>query len=175
MGGRLILKLRKPCFLKYGADRGGRSEVSRRRGLQSGSIRPAMRYGCSRMVILLGPYAVKLPNLKYRWPAALWGIIHNLSERNWWRSARGEFDPPAAEDRFHIELRRLLCPVVWGDRFGLCLIMRRAEPLPRNHDCPVMFEWLAGRFDLADCGCPAEKKADSFGVFQGEIVAIDYA
>jgi hypothetical protein len=133
----------------------------------------AFEVGCSRMVLLAGAWAIKLPNLKYRWPAALWGIIHNLAERSWWRAARGEFDPEKIS--FQCVMQRLLCPVVFADRWGICVIMRRAEPLPRDYDCPVVFEWLAGRFQLADCSCPAEKKMDSFGILNGEIVAIDYA
>jgi hypothetical protein len=117
------------------------------------------------MVFLVGPYAIKLPNLHYRYPAALWGLIHNLAERNWWRAFED------SDDGWPHTMRQLLCPVVWGDRFGICTIMRRAEPLPKTWDCPVVFEWLSSRFPYR---CPAEKKRDSFGILNGEIVAIDY-
>jgi hypothetical protein len=125
------------------------------------------------MVLLIGPYAIKLPNLRYRYPSCLWGLIHNLAERNWWRSFA-----LSGDEGWVGVVRELLCPVVWGDRFGLVLVMKRAAPLPRTMDCPVVFEWLAMRFNpngLNGCTCPAEKKIESFGLLDGKIVAIDYA
>lgn len=128
-------------------------------------------YGCSRMVILIGNYAIKLPNLKYRYPSCLWGLIHNLSESNWYKASQGIFNNGEIQD-----YDKLLCPILYANRFGLVVIMKRAQPLPKTFDCPIVFEWLASRFiKFGDCICPAEKKIDSFGLLNNEIVAIDYA
>jgi hypothetical protein len=128
-------------------------------------------YGCSRMVILIYEYAIKLPNLKYRYPSCLWGLIHNLNERNWWRASMGDFDVDIPHP-----YNKLLCPIIYSNRFGLIIIMKRATPLPKSFDCPILYEYLAQRFlKLGDCICPAERKIDSFGLLDNEIVAVDYA
>lgn len=130
------------------------------------------------MVLLIGNYAIKLPNLRYRYPAAIWGLIHNLSERNWWRSVRtvGVTGADDVGNDWRQAMRPLLCPVIWGDRWGIMLIMRRAKPLPKNYDCPAFYVWQEYRFKkLAGVTCPAELKRESFGLLEGRVVAIDYA
>lgn len=74
--------------------------------------------GCSRIVFLVGNYAIKIPRVPNHfgfWCGFYNGCLHNLRER------RMKDWPP----------NRLLCPVVWGDPMGLILVMRRAEQ-PRN-------------------------------------------
>jgi hypothetical protein len=120
------------------------------------------------MVFLIGSWAIKLPNLKYPWPACLWGLIHNRSEWMLWKYAGGI---EGGTDHRH-----LLCPVIWADRWGFINIMRRAKPLPKEYNCPVFFQWLASKFkNEAGYSCPAENKMESYGLLEGEIVAIDYA
>lgn len=127
--------------------------------------------GCSRWVILTERYAIKFPNFRYRYPAILWGLLHNLSESSWWAASTGAYD----DDRSVRPYQRLLCPVVYRAPLGVVIVMRRAQVLDRRWECPVVFRWLNDRFTAADVSCPAELKVESFGILDGEIVAIDYA
>lgn len=130
-----------------------------------------LEFGCSRMVLLTRRYAIKFPNVRYRYPAALWGMLHNLSEAMWWKSSTGAFDDDGQQKPY----QRLLCPVLGRVWLGFCIVMPRAEQLDRRFDCPVVFRWLDDRFCAAGVSCPAELKVESFGILNGEIVAIDYA
>jgi hypothetical protein len=60
-----------------------------------------------------------------------------------------------------------LCPVLWSKKDGSVLIARRAEPLPLD---------LFKNLDVLEFrqGLPIEMKADSFGLLDGRIVAVDY-
>ena len=68
------------------------------------------RRGATRWVLLVGPYAVKVPSLR-GWRDFLWGLLGNLQE--------AEFSRLGWER---------LCPVVASLPLGLMVVMRRASP-----------------------------------------------
>ncbi len=69
-----------------------------------------LRGGQTRKVLLVGRWAVKVPNPS-SWKQFVMGILANLNERGW----------SGYDDR--------LCPVLWASRTGLLLVMRRAGAL----------------------------------------------
>lgn len=111
---------------------------------------PQLRSGATRHVLLVGPWAVKLPR-PGRWRAFLNGLLANHQE-----AAFSRLQHPR------------LCPVLLCVPGGFLLVMRRAVPLPL-----ATFEAL----DPADWGGvlgAVEFKADSFGLLDGRVVAVDY-
>lgn len=112
-------------------------------------------YGCTRFVILVGSWAIKVPQFHYQWRHFLLGLLANMQERHWWST----FPKPE------------LCPVVWSMPGGWLLIMKRAEPMTREQfDDIDLHKWV----DKGDWVVPAEPKMDSFGWYDGRLVAIDY-
>ena len=114
------------------------------------------RNGVTRIVILIGSWAIKLPRFDYGWRLGLQGLLANHQEEALWQDTRW------AE----------LCPVLWSVPGGFALIMRRARPLD-----DVEFEdfCLNGWIMYPDNErIPVEKKADSFGILDGRVVAVDY-
>jgi hypothetical protein len=135
-------------------------------------------HGATRTVILVGRWAVKLPNLRYGWRPFLRGLIANGIEREWWRDTR---DPR-------------LCPVLFGVPGGWLLVMPRCEPIgePDEIEEPTRYAehvrhleaFVAETYRAS--AIPAEIKADSFGWLGGKdargvsrehlgrLVAVDY-
>lgn len=73
--------------------------------------------GSRRMVWLVGRYAIKFPILT-GWVSFLAGLRENLEERYWW----------CTEDGPHRQWPHPnLGEILWADRFGFCLVMRRYE------------------------------------------------
>jgi hypothetical protein len=112
------------------------------------------RQGITREVFLVGRWAIKLPRVVYGWRMFLWGLLANMQERDFSRTGWPE-----------------LCPVVWSIPGGWVVVMRRARPLTPS-------EWSDFRpYDFCNNGdriIPAETKYDSFGVLNGQVVAVDY-
>lgn len=113
-------------------------------------------YGATRMVFLIGRYAVKVP-FAYSWKHILLGLIANMQEVEFSRAGWPE-----------------LCPVVWSIPAGFLVVMRRAAPLTEeqwDEFLPNIKDgWLVGD----DYYVPAESKINNFGLLNGRIVAIDY-
>lgn len=110
----------------------------------------AVRRGANRFVILTRRFAFKFPNVPGGWFQACWGMIDNMQERR----AQGQ---------------QGICPVLWSLPGGLLNVMPRAEEL-------TPAEWLAFDYEahVRRGAYSAERKPDSFGWLNGEIVAIDY-
>ena len=109
--------------------------------------------GCTRHVLLVGPWAIKVPAL-WSWKLFLCGLLANMQERQF--SACGWSE---------------LCPVTFSIPGGWMLVMQRAT---------VMTEAEFVNFDVKafcerkDGVVPAEHKASSFGWLDGRVVALDY-
>lgn len=109
--------------------------------------------GCTRHVLLVGRWAVKVPAL-WSWKLFLCGLLANMQERTFAACGWPE-----------------LCPVVWSIPGGWVVVMRRAR---------VLTDAEFAAFDAPTfCQCedrlvPAELKANSFGWLDGRIVAVDY-
>ena len=104
--------------------------------------------GATRIVLLVGGYAVKLPRLN-TWRTFLNGLLANMQEREFSLTGWPE-----------------LCPVLFSFPGGWLVVMRRARPLTYCE------------FEAVDMrgfgGIPVEGKRDSFGWLDGRIVAVDY-
>ena len=107
--------------------------------------------GVTRLVILVGGVAIKLPRFDLGWKMGLHGLLANMQER--------EFST--------LDVR--LCPVLlclWG---GWALVMRRATPMKDEQWRRFRRTAEAWSGDL-----PVEAKRSSFGYLHGRAVAVDY-
>lgn len=108
--------------------------------------------GVTRLVILVGGFAIKLPRFDLGWKMGLHGLLANMQER--------EFST----------LRDVrLCPVLfclWG---GWALVMRSATPMKDE-------QWRRFRCTAEDWSrdLPVEAKRSSFGYLRDRAVAVDY-
>lgn len=113
--------------------------------------------GCTRHVLLIGPWAVKVPAFWRSdggWKLFLCGLLANMQERDF--SATGWPE---------------LCPVVASIPGGWLVVMRRAREM--TDDEFAAFD--AKNFcENEDRIIPAEHKSNSFGWLDGRIVAFDY-
>jgi len=115
--------------------------------------------GSSRWVFVIGGYAFKIPSLN-SYQKFLYGLIANDTERkNYF-----EF--------YEVYPRNKLCPIVMYLPLGLLNVMKEAT---------IMTEAEFTAFDYSGfvsldncCILPVERKADSFGYYKDQIVAIDY-
>ena len=111
------------------------------------------REGCTRIVFLTKRLAIKIPNIN-SFRMALHGLLANDQERYY-----GKQKWPG------------LCPVIFAVSFGLLIVMRRAREM-------TLTEWqdfdYTGFCVRDTYRIPAEFKRDSFGILDGEPVAVDY-
>lgn len=119
-----------------------------------------IKNGCTRMVFLIGEYAIKIPQIKYGWILFLKGLLCNKQE-----SQLGKMGD------------KRMAPVLWASWGGWILVMPRCKELSsgdfgkiRRLDYhPITEIPYRGNFKI-----PVEFKKDSFGWLSGNIVAIDY-
>lgn len=101
-------------------------------------------------MILIRGIVIKIPSF-YSWRNFLRGLISNLNEQEFWKAFKSS----------------KMCPVLFCFPLGLFLIMPKASPLTYEID----FESFLKEPDFH---IPAEPKPDSFGIYNGRIVVIDY-
>ena len=111
-----------------------------------------MKTGATRIVFLVGSYALKIPSM-HSWQTFLWGLLGNMQERLFWTTRWPE-----------------LCPVLFSLPGGWLVVMSTAQPLTDEEGGEVPEDWC----ERGEYVVPAEMKRDSFGVLNGKIVAIDY-
>lgn len=113
--------------------------------------------GVTRFVILTRHHAIKIPRFwhygHFRWNMFLYGLLGNLQEREFSKVGWPE-----------------LCPVLFAVPGGWLLIMPRCEPVSQKLT-DAEFEEFAHQDNH---WIPVENKADSFGILNGRLVAIDY-
>lgn len=107
--------------------------------------------GRNRFVLLTRRHALKFPSLR-SWTDFLYGLLNNMTEA---RIAR-EGHPD-------------VCPVLWAAPGGWLVVMPRL---------PIVTEagWLAmeGEAHAWAPGVQVESKPDSWGLYNGRLVAVDY-
>jgi hypothetical protein len=99
--------------------------------------------GVTRHVILLGPWALKIPRINYGWSMFLRGLLGNMQEAVWGRCGWDGF-----------------CPVVFAIPGGFLTVQRRVRVM--TDDEFASFDWK-GFTRRKGYRIPAERKADSFG------------
>lgn len=117
-----------------------------------------IKYGSTRIVILINKYAIKLPNFtNYR--GFLKGLLGNLMESNW----NAVNDTRLAKILFKLPL-------------GLLNVMEKAEPLESFNESYIknLLKPYHTENDVSDLRNIVELKQDSFGLINNEIKIIDY-
>lgn len=116
----------------------------------------AVARGCTRLTILAGPWAIKVPNVLRGWRDALWGLLWNMLERE--TAARGT---PG------------VCPILWSVPGGFLSVMPRARTLT-DAEFRLHYHALFGEGVERPYEC--QPKPDSFGFLpDGRLVCVDYA
>jgi len=110
---------------------------------------PQIKKGTTRLVVLAGSYAFKLPWGK-TWPLFLRGLLANMQER--------DFSGVFAN----------LCPVVFAVWGGWLTIMLRADSVSEEE---LGAAWSSLPEEVREM---AESKAGNYGRLQGCLVAVDY-
>ena len=113
-----------------------------------------LRYGVTRIVIIVFGLAFKFPNIR-SWRRFLLGLLGNMQETR--------FSSILDEDR--------VCKVVFSIPLGFMNIMRYARPLTNEEFTSLDYTAFNNRKDY---DIPVENKISSFGMYKNEIVAVDY-
>lgn len=118
-----------------------------------------VRSGITRTVILIGPWAIKVPTgrgtglhaptPRGRVAGVCRGLLANQSEQTWHR-----FEPWSG----------MVAPVIRSWLFGLVQVYPRCVPLADGDRGPLP------RLDP----CPGDVKPDNFGRWRGRVVRLDY-
>jgi hypothetical protein len=111
--------------------------------------------GVTRYVIMVGPWALKFPRINYGWAMFLRGLLGNMQEAVWGRSGW-----PG------------ICPVVFAVPGGFLTVQRRVRVMTDEEFAAFDFKAFTRRKGYR---IPTERKSDSFGWLDGQVVAIDYA
>lgn len=121
-----------------------------------------LHFGTSRVVLLVGSIAVKLPRIKRK--SVLSPRVQLLQGRNCNRAERAAW----IENKYPH-----LCPILWADSRGLVVVMKRASPMSKD-DFDAWFdseEWPHLPFEQT----PFELKASDAGRLPcGRPVMVDY-
>lgn len=123
------------------------------------------RDGVTRIVLLVGPWAIKLPRFGYGYTMGLRGLLCNMQERAIWSLGWPQ-----------------LCPVLFALPGGWLIVMRRARPLTdaewASFDVAAYEEFRQHRKTegnrLCDGIVPSEYKRAHFGFVDGRLVTVDY-
>lgn len=115
-----------------------------------------IKRGSARLVFLIGQYAFKFPEI-HSYERFLYGLLANSNESH--------FSKLLADTG-------KVNPVVLKLPFGLCNIYRRADPIGHDVFWDLKYaEWIKVPSITT---IPVEHKYNSFGIVDGEVVAIDY-
>jgi len=117
----------------------------------------SVRHGTTRLVVCIGPYALKIAKGKR-------GRICNLYESALWK-------------RTTKVRRQMLCPVLAMMPLGIVLLMPRAQPLTEQEKSSLIETDGFPDWDYVppDEGHPFEYKASDWGRLDGRLVALDYS
>lgn len=109
--------------------------------------------GITRHVLLVGRWAIKVPRVTYGWRKFLCGLLCNQDEALWGRS------------KLHG-----ICPCLFAIPGGWLIVQPRARVMTEAEFAAFDYKQFVTRREYI---IPAEKKADSFGWLNDQIVAID--
>lgn len=120
------------------------------------------RNGATRIVLLIGPWAIKVPVIHRGWRPGMFGIVANIREHDAYRAIRC----PGAH--WHQHWPHLM-PVLWCWG-GLVLVMRRGEPVPVDRAS----RWIKAHSHWAQEFC-GDLKPCNLVVYRGMVRLCDYA
>jgi len=112
--------------------------------------------GVTRLVFLVGPYAIKIPKPRI-WNHFLRGLLANIDENIVWKYS-------LIPGSFLADANEYLCPVVWCSWGGWIMIMKRVEPVD-----PETWEPIPRLLSL--CG---DHKPSNYGMLGDRMVMVDY-
>ena len=113
-----------------------------------------MKFGSSRYVFFICKYAFKIPS-PYSWRNFLCGLLANLQEVQFSKMKHPK-----------------LCPVLFHLPLGFLVVMPKVKTLNRSD----ILKYDLDKFCTEENNftVPAELKPDSFGIYRGNLVAVDY-
>jgi hypothetical protein len=114
--------------------------------------------GSTRLTILCGKWAIKIPYSK----SEFYGYIHGILSG--WKSNRNEF--VWSKCNKETQMYSFLCPVRCSFLFSMIIVMDKATPI----SCSDFKNIDKQSFDFGGY----EHKQDSFGKINGEVVIVDY-
>ncbi|WP_448607587.1 hypothetical protein [Paenimyroides ceti] len=115
--------------------------------------------GCTRIVLLVGNWAIKIPNFCYSMDHFLKGCLANWNERSYYKSF--------IKCKYKGNMAKHAAPSLFCFWFGLFQIQVRCKPLKRD------LTNKEKRFFTPLCG--TDNKRQNFGILNGNIVCLDYA
>lgn len=129
---------------------------------EDGGVGSVIAAGCTRFVLLIGPWAVKVPRPDTGWAMMLRGMLGNMQEAAFWVTGW-----------------RQLCPVLWSIPGGFLIVMRRARPLTDSEWADLTWERHCAFREVRVNGevegvAPVEYKRCSYGYLGDRLVAVDY-
>jgi len=124
--------------------------------------------GSSRLVILIGNYAIKFPRLDNGMLMFLYGCYGNYCERIWykiWERCSKEND-----DKYTLASKKLemICPTVFSLWFGIMSIQYRCQ-LIKEGQIPDSFKEECSRLNLSE-----DVKIENVGFYKDRLVLVDY-
>lgn len=108
-----------------------------------------IKSGVTRVVILLGNIAIKIPNPRYGWSKFLYGLLSNMQESR----------------MSCLSNKWSLAPTIWQIKGGWLNIQQRCDPISHED-----FEKLSP----SDFPIACDFKIENFGRLKGRIVLLDY-
>lgn len=115
-----------------------------------------IRSGGTRWVVLTKNHAIKFP-IPTTWKRFIQGLLSNITEGQW-----------KGMDK------KYLCPIVYTNRFGLLVIMKRCEPVRHEGLFWVELESLYSECELGRNFYEYDAFPKNFGYYKGRLVKIDY-
>lgn len=119
-----------------------------------------LKRGVTRCVILIGKFAIKIPNFTHSWFHFLKGLVGNINEKQTWRWNSGKYEKGTSH---------LLCPVIWCSWGGWLLVMRRAKLLSSEEwDAMPYYTDQHREYFIGD------DTISNYGVLDDRLVKLDY-
>lgn len=116
------------------------------------------RNGITRIVLLIGNYAIKIPNFEYQHNHFLQGCLSNWAERKYYKMF-------LAAD-YKENMVEYVAPSFFCSWFGLVQIQARCEPCTED----LTDEQREFYYPL----CGTDFKKENFGIYKGRLVCVDY-
>lgn len=114
-----------------------------------------LKKGSTRWVFVVNNWAIKIPSC-YNYESFLKGLLSNMQEVKFSKC---------------IQMKERLCPIAFYLPLGLLVVMPRAIGFKKEHMSIESLEYFRNNNGYP---IPVELKPDSFGYYEGRLVALDY-